>query len=69
MISLSKLAGVCRQYGVPFRIDFTDRISYATIGGALHEHRDTAFFVALREAGARPVNAGHDIRVTLESLT
>lgn len=79
MVSLTRFAGIARQYSVPFSVEFTERASYACVGGSHREWKGSDFYAALTLAGAMPVPASmtghpqhdsrHDIWFQLESLS
>lgn len=77
MISLTRFAGIARQYGVPFQVEFTAHASYVVIGGSMDSWRatdtDSQFIRALGSAGAiRDTTCGdkeHEMWFQLESLT
>lgn len=69
MLSLTKFAGIARQYGVPFEVCFTDRHSYVWVGGKPDVWVGSDFMAATMLAGGdwQPYSSG--MRMILESLT
>jgi hypothetical protein len=69
MLSLTRLAAISRQYGVPFEVQFTAQSSFAWVGGTPREHAGSLFMKATKEAGARWRIHDSGMRITLESLS